>query len=88
VPHRACGEAQGDAHAAFEGARTVAYRGFDTEEGRDMTAAQKRETIEKIAREAKSLGKLAEQADQGMLVYLLSLVEQETDLALEKLGSA
>jgi hypothetical protein len=53
-----------------------------------MTAAQKRETIEKIAREAKSLGQLAEQADQGMLAYLLSLVEQETNLVLEKLGSA
>jgi hypothetical protein len=66
----------------------LAYRDLYSEEGRNMTTAQKRETIEKIAREAKSLGQLAEQADQGMLAYLLSLVEQETNLVLEKLGSA
>jgi hypothetical protein len=47
-----------------------------------MTDQEKRKAVEMIAHEAKRLEEIAGRAGEGMLGYLLSMVQQETERIL------
>jgi hypothetical protein len=47
-----------------------------------MTDQEKRKAVETIAREAKRLEEMASRAEEGMLGYLLAMVQQETERIL------